>query len=79
MSSYERPRVTPFTEHKNSKPPTSKPKPDAYVAAKQEHSAAPHSFGPIKDELGAVQMIKVMTKEQKLLLNDMVQSVLIHQ
>ena len=32
----------------------------------------------IKDELGAVRMIKIMSKVQKAVLNDMVHSVLVH-
>lgn len=41
-------------------------------------SGASNENRVIKDEVGAVEMIRTMSRDDKLLLNDMVQSVLYH-
>ena len=43
------------------------------------NSGASNEGRVIKDEVGAVEMIRTMSRDDKLLLNDMVQSVLYHQ
>ena len=50
------------------KPPVSKPKPTNPPRA----AAGRQGEMPIKDEMSAVSMIKTMTRETKMLLNDMV-------
>ena len=74
LPAQQQPPKTSRAPPSNKKPPI--PAPANLSIGQTEVNSGGNA---IKDELGAVQMIKVMTREQKLLLNDMVQSVLVHQ